>query len=581
MIILSIHSGHNSTVGLMQDGKVLGLLSQEKIDNIKNSADFPSGAIDALLDQCSITRDEIDEIAIADLAIYPKHCYDFLFEDQNQPESSLVRIARETERSVFGKVFPGIFTAARYFRRKSMEAEGRQFLALKLAEAGLSAKPVTHIEHHTCHARSAYHGLCRDDEPALIFTADGSGDQLSATVTVAGGGRWERIAATPVDSSLGGIYSNATRFLGMKILEDEHKVMGLAAYCKGGQEDVYQRIFAPVVGFDPKNPLNFRATMDSPRFYDYLVKNAVGERFDNIAGAVQKLLEERITAWIREGIRKTGIRNIFTSGGVFMNVKLNRRVQQMEELDRVHFLPSCGDESNPIGAAYALTVARGGKTEPLDNLYLGVSYSKQLLQQLVHSRGLQEKYAVTEPVDIEEAIAELLANREVVARFSGRCEWGARSLGNRAILAHPSHLESFFTVNDLIKQRDFWMPFAPSILDEAAHLYLDDYNPARVESPHMITAFRATRLGVTHLRAAMHQADSTIRPQVLTPSDNPEYYRMIKAFERRTGVSAVLNTSLNLHGHPLAATLEQALATFKNSGLQYLALGSFLISKYK
>lgn len=563
----------------MQDGKVVGLLSQEKIDNIKNSADFPSGAIETLLDYCGVARQEIDEIAIAGLAVYPKHCYDFLFDEKSRSDSPWVHVAKMVEQSVLGNILPGVFATARHYRRKSMEAEGRQFLAKNLGDVGFGAKPITHIEHHTCHARSTYHGLSRDDEPALIFTADGSGDGLSATVTVAGRGRWERIAATPVEASLGGIYSNTTRFLGMKILEHEHKVMGLAAYCKGYQEDVYQRIFAHVINLDSQNPLIFRATMDSPHFYDYLTKHAVGERFDNIAGAVQQLLEERITAWIREGVRKTGIRNIFTSGGLFMNVKLNKRIQEMEELERIHFLPSCGDESNPIGAAYALTVARGGKTEPLDNLYLGVSYSKQMLSDFVDSQGLRERYVVTEPADIEETIAELLAQREVVARFSGRCEWGARSLGNRAILAHPSHFESFYIVNDLIKRRDFWMPFAPSILDSAAHRYLDGYNPEKVESLYMINAFMATRLGADQLRAAMHQADSTIRPQVVKLSDNPEYYRMIKAFERKTGVGAVLNTSLNLHGYPLAASPEQALYTLEQSGLKHLALGPILVSK--
>jgi carbamoyltransferase len=247
----------------MQDGKVVGLLSQEKIDNVKNSADFPSGAIDALLVQCGIARDDIDEIAIAGLAIYPKYCYDFLFEDKNSSASLLARISKAAERSVFGKLLPFLFTLARSFRRKRMEDEGRKYLVMMLKEAGLSAVPVTYIEHHTCHARSAYHGLSSGDEPALIFTADGSGDKLSATVTVAGGGRWERIAATSADASLGGLYANTTRFLGMKILEDEHKVMGLAPYCKGRQEEVYQRIFAHTIGFDPKEPLAFRAAMDS------------------------------------------------------------------------------------------------------------------------------------------------------------------------------------------------------------------------------------------------------------------------------------------------------------------------------
>lgn len=553
-------------------------MSQERVDNIKNSAAFPSGAIDLLLEQCGLARDDIDEIAIAGLAVYPERCFDFLF-DEELTDSLLVRWARAAEQGVLAKIFPGIFTLARHHRRKSLQAEGLRFLARELEDTGLNSKPVTHIEHHTCHARSAYHGLSRNDEPALIFTADGSGDGLCATVTVAGRGRWERIAATPAAASLGLIYSSTTRFLGMKILEHEYKVMGLAPYSRGDHEGVYQRIFAPSIDLDPRNPLVFRAAVDSSRFYDHLATYAVGERFDNIAAAAQQLVEERITAWIREGIRRTGIRNIFTSGGLFMNVKLNKRIQEMSEVERVHFLPSCGDESNPIGAAYALTLARDGEVEPLDQLYLGIAYSKEQLREFADGHGLRQRYAVSEPDDIEESIAELLANREVVARFSGRCEWGARSLGNRAILAHPSHLESFHAVNDLIKRRDFWMPFAPSILDSAAHQYLEGYDPQKVEAPYMITAFKATPLGARHLQAAMHQADATLRPQVVKPQANPDYYRMIKAFERRTGVGAVLNTSLNLHGHPLVATPEQALSTLGQSGLKHLALGPFLVSK--
>ena len=156
---------------------------------------------------------------------------------------------------------------------------------------------------------------------------------------------------------------------------------------------------------------------------------------------------------------------------------------------------------------------------------------------------------------------------------------GGRSLGNRAILGHPSHLESFYTVNDLIKARDFWMPFAPTVLDSWASRYLESYDPARVRAPNMITAFRATALAVKHLRAAMHQADFTIRAQVLEREVNPEYYRLLKAFERLTGVGGVMNTSFNLHGYPLVATPAQALMTFESSGLPNLALGPFLIRK--
>ena len=180
---------------------------------------------------------------------------------------------------------------------------------------------------------------------------------------------------------------------------------------------------------------------------------------------------------------------------------------------------------------------------------------------------------------MNETVAGLLADGHVVARFAGGNEWGARSLGNRAILAHPGRMESFYTVNDQIKCRDFWMPFAPSVLDSAADQYLEGWSMDRTPAPFMITAFQSTEMGREKLVAALHRGDGTLRPQVLTEDANPDYYDLIKRFEAKTGTGAVLNTSLNRHGHPLAATPEQALDTLVHSGLQYLAIGSFLVKK--
>ena len=584
MNILAIQTGHNATIALLRDGVITSVLSQEKLDNIKNSAVFPQQAIQAVLDQEKLSTADIHQIAVASLVVYPQHCFDYLFNRYNTIEdrSITLRFAKRLEKGLVGRMFPWVFSQLREVRQKNLMLLGQQHLDQRLAETGLSDKLRTHIEHHTCHARAAYHGLdpSQGREDALIFTLDGSGDGLCATVTRVGpNGRWERLATTPARSSLGGIYSNTTRYLGMKILEHEYKVMGLAPYSKTYYRETYERIFKDILILDPVDPLRFVSRVDTSLFFDYLVEQAIGERFDNIAGALQHLLEERVTEWIREAIKKTAIRRIFTSGGVFMNVKLNKRIQEMEEVNQAFFMPSCGDECNPIGAAYALAVQQGIPVQPLRDIYLGLEYSDKLLQAFIEHNGLHNRYQVLKPDKIEEAIAELLANQQVVGRFAGRCEWGARSLGNRAILAHPSHLESFYTVNDLIKARDFWMPFAPTILDTTAHRYLENYNPKKVEAPYMITAFRATSLGIKHLRAAMHQGDQTIRPQVLVEKANPEYYQLIQAFERRTGVGAVLNTSLNLHGNPLAATPEQALLTFENSGLRHLALGGFLLSK--
>lgn len=584
MKLLSIQTGHNATVGLMENGEITALLSQEKLDNIKNSAAFPRDAVEAVLAERGLGPQDIDEVIIAGRMIFPQHCLDphrkAVASDHLNPPST-TRFAKRVEKSLVGMLFPGVFRYARATRHAKLREEGITHLQHRLTEMDLADKPLRFVDHHLCHARGAYHALERaGGREALVFTLDGMGDGLCATITRVGPkGEWERIAATPLNASLGSIYSETTRFLGMKVMEHEYKVMGLAAYCKGYHLDTYQRVFEPIVNIDPDNPLSFRASLDTSKFYDYLTKNAVGERFDNIAGAVQHLLEERVTQWIANAIEATGIRRIFTGGGVFMNVKLNKRIQEMGEIEQAWFLPSCGDESNPLGAAYARAVELGLPVKPLTDLYLGIGYPRTALAAFIEQNRLAERYAVSEPADIEEAIAELLAQGQVVARFAGRCEWGARSLGNRAILAHPSHLESFFTVNDLIKARDFWMPFAPTVLDTAADKYLEAYAPEKVEAPHMITAFRATPLGVQHLRAAMHQGDFTIRPQVLKREVNPEYYRLLQAFERRTGVGGLMNTSFNLHGYPLVATPVQALMTFERSGLQNLALGSFLVSK--
>lgn len=584
MNFLSIQTGHNATVGLMQNGEITALLSQEKIDNVKNSAAFPREAIEAVLRECDLNAGDIDEVVIASQMIFPQHCADQISQEHasdhlNPP--SAVRFAKRVEKSLPGLLLPGIFRYARTRRHEKLRQEGLNHLRNRLRELGLADKPLHFVDHHLCHARGAYHAL--EQEPgreALVFTLDGMGDGLCATVTRVGpNGEWQRIAETPLNASLGSIYSETTRFLGMKVMEHEYKVMGLSAYCKGYHLDTYKRVFESAIDIDPNNPLAFKASLDTSGFYDYLVKHAVGERFDNIAGALQHLLEERVTQWIANAIQATGIRRIFTGGGAFMNVKLNKRIQELPVVEQAWFLPSCGDESNPLGAAYARAVELEMPVKPLTNLYLGISHQREELAAFIKENELAARYEVSEPQNIEEAMAELLASGEVVARFSGRCEWGARSLGNRAILAHPSHLESFFTVNDLIKARDFWMPFAPTVLDTWASRYLVDYEPARVKAPHMITAFRATPLGVQHLRAAMHQGDFTIRPQVLEREVNPGYYRLLEAFERRTGVGGLMNTSFNLHGYPLVATPEQALMTLGKSGLQNLALGPFLVRK--
>jgi carbamoyltransferase len=582
MKALALHLGHNATAAIMKDGAIVGVLSQEKIDGIKNSAAFPIDAAQALCDAAGWSLDEIDHVVLSSRLVYRPDAFATHSDRKRRYYSTnpAVAAARWLERAA-GRIFPAPFEAARAQLRRRQQMAGEQYLAQCLRSAGLDSKPLSRFDHHLCHARAAYHCYpAPKDGPTLVFTLDGEGDDISATVTkVDSDGTWVRLSETPAHDSLGWIYSGTTRFLGMRILEHEYKVMGLAPYAKQYYRDTYERVFAPTIRLADATSLRFRAPFHTAHFYDYLVENGVGERFDNLAAAVQHLLEERVTQWVQRAITQSGVRRIATGGGVFMNVKLNKKLQELPEVERIEFMPSGGDESLPIGALYALAADHAMPPQPLRNLYLGPASSNAELEGFIASEQLGARYQVARFDQIEARVAELLAEGEIVARFSGRSEWGARSLGNRAILAHPSRMESFYTVNDQIKSRDFWMPFAPTILDSFAGRYLTGYDPAKVDASYMITAFEVRPDAVSPLRAALHQGDMTARPQVLRRDANPEFYALVERFSELTGVGAVLNTSLNLHGQPLVATPAQALYTFENSGLRNLALGPFLVRK--
>ena len=241
------------------------------------------------------------------------------------------------------------------------------------------------------------------------------------------------------------------------------------------------------------------------------------------------------------------------------------------------------DESNAIGAAYlgylerCTGLGRPAVVGPFTSAYLGPGIDLAEIESVVRSRSLGARYQVKESHDVEAKIAELLAGGDVVARVSGRMEFGARALGNRSILANPSDGRVAGRINRMIKQRDFWMPFAPTVLREREADYL--VNPKGLASPYMMLAFPTNLHRRDDLVAAVHPQNGTARPQILDEAANPGYYRVIREFEARTGIGAVLNTSFNLHGEPLVCSAADAVDTFERSGLPHLALGHWLISK--
>jgi carbamoyltransferase len=261
-----------------------------------------------------------------------------------------------------------------------------------------------------------------------------------------------------------------------------------------------------------------------------------------------------------------------------MNIKALMHVAEMTEVEKLWVGPSVADESLAIGACFhaALEKNPGSNVSLLENVYLGPECDAASIERLLSENGVSSRYTVL-PAQGPREIAALLARGKVIGRVAGRMEFGARALGNRSILADPRSPSMIRVINDKIKNRDFWMPFAPAILEERAGDYL--LNPKELRSPYMALSFHSTELARKHLAAALHPADFTLRPQIVEQRSNPGYHAILCEFEKATGVGGLLNTSFNLHGSPIVRTPRDAFDVFERTDLDALVLDGYVIVK--
>ncbi|MCH7567790.1 MAG: hypothetical protein IIA87_00020 [Nanoarchaeota archaeon] len=551
MYILGLNAGHNATACLLKNGKIVGCVSEERFSRIKNHSGMPLHSISYLLEDSKISISDIDLIVLDNnLKKDPYFSKKFLDAYTKKPLKKRVL-------SKLGYRYPNLFK--RYFNVKGEMAgskESKSPMEVKRKISSILKFPIEKIEivnHHLAHALSCCFNVSKK-EKTLIFTLDGEGDGLCATVNIFDGKDWKVISKSDKTASLGYLYSIVTIFLGMKPLQHEFKVMGMAPYAKEHNIDKIYNKFDKLFWIDEQ--LRFQSKFNAP-FLDHFFKEKMKfERFDNICGAVQKLVEELACEWVKRGIEKTGIRNIALSGGVFMNVKVNMKIAQLEGVKKLFIMPSCGDESNALGSCfygYLLYCKRNNvafSPKPIEDLYLGPEYDDKYIEELIKDKNLKNKYIIKKPKNINSEIAKLLSKEKIVARCSGRSEWGARTLGNRSILANPKSKDTIKILNETIKDRDFWMPFTPSMLDKDEKKYIK--NPKNIPAPYMILTFESKEKAKEDLPAAMHPYDSTIRPQIVYKDWNPDYYEIISQFKKFTGVGAILNTSFNLHGSPMS-----------------------------
>jgi carbamoyltransferase len=574
--ILAIHDGHTATAALIRDGKVLACISEERLNRVKEWGGIPRLAIGETLRVAGVQPGEVDSVVIPSLI---------------NPITTMEAGRRSLPRRAFGQASrlapKGALRSDRWVR----PAVGvlRRFrhtgeIRKALDEAGIKAE-LRFCEHHLAHAATAYYPKWFRKRRALVITADGSGDAVSASINVGDGFEIERLLNISNYNSIGELYSRVTEFLGMKPLSHEYKVMGLAPYSKEEHIKRAYNEFRKMVRISPRNPLLFENVSGvwKWQYLDRLRRVFERERFDNIAGGLQKFFEEIMTTWVGNIMERYGINDICLAGGLFMNVKANQRVLEMPGVENLFVMPSCGDESLAIGAGlwqYVQMCRQDGvkpRIGPLGPLYMGPGYPDEEIGDAIKRADLKRRFSVERVGDIDGYVGERVAGGDVVARFSGRCEWGARALGNRSILADARNRDIVMKINEAVKNRDFWMPFAPSIMKERAEDYIE--NPKSFPAPYMIISFNTTGKGRESLKAAIHQYDFTARPQVVERSWNPGYHRVLKSFEAETGEGGFLNTSFNLHGYPIVCSPQDAIRTLEVTGLENLALGDWFISK--
>lgn len=569
LTILGIHDGHNAAACLVRDGRVLSAIAEERLTRTKNEPGYPRAAVEAVLKESGSTPDDIDIVALGTRFMHSREFY--LNWDWYRKGSEDEARDREMEPQRRAH-----FLETRIAERK----------AAIIAHIGVAPERIRIVEHHLAHAATAYYGSpwAADGEDALVLTLDGSGDGLCATVSIGSAKGLTRISETKSAASIGKVYSRITFLMGMKPWEHEYKLMGLAPYADEKGLDRSYRVLRELVTIDDGS-LEFRpgSTLTTNYIYPHLRAQLENHRFDWIAGAAQRLTEELVVKWVRNAIAHTGIRRVACAGGVFMNVKANMLISQLDEVTGVFVFPSCGDESIPFGAAWQAHAEEraAGKPlpigGPLETAYLGPQFRDEEVTSALHAKPDRQKLHARAFKEINEVTARALADGAVVARCAGRMEWGARALGNRSILMDPRRTDQVRVLNAAIKQRDFWMPFAPTVLAQRQGEVIQ--NPKAFPSPHMLLGFVTTPRGREQLAAAVHPYDQTARPQILEPKDNPDYHDLIERFRLRTGVPGLLNTSFNVHGEPIVASPEDALSTLERSGLQFLAVGSYFVSK--
>ena len=606
-IIIGINWEQNSTASLMINGEIKGCVSEERFSRIKNDERYPINAINWLLDKNNINKNEIKAVCFISKVWAPgyiltRHYTTFSIDDYYLEQKKIwyPRIYLKKKISQINSFknkldlnqFPGpnywkkiikLFklTTDHVSNKKNIEIGQKIRCEVVQKHLGIGPEKIKFIDHSSGHAAYAYFASGNFDKKNLVITLDAFGDYINYSASIYEN-KNKKIKIKKIvkgnDFIIGRLYRYITLFLGLKPNEHEYKVMGLAPYSKSKYSNEIKIIFEKfqkVLGkkFKYKN-------RPKDLFFD-VGKKLEGKRFDAIAAGLQSYTEELIIKWIKNCLKKIKVKNIYLAGGVGLNVKVNMLISKISKRLNLFVPPSPDDSSQAIGACYAYYLLEDKKKvkfiKTINNAYLGPDVDLEKVKKLIHKLKLKNKFQVTEK-NINYETAKAISKNKLIARFCGKAEFGARALGNRSILANPSNINIKKKINESVKNRDFWMPFAASVPEKFSKKYFEIDCDIKSYS-YMTNCISTTKRGKIDLAAAIHPYDETCRPQIITKGQNDDFEDLIMKFGEITGIYALLNTSFNLHGKPIVNSIDDAFNIFLKTNLDALILENFLIVK--
>ena len=542
MIILGITHpiSWNNAACILVDGQLIAWVEEERLNRIKHAPRMaPRLAMDYCLKQAGIKLGQVDYIAVG---------FD-----------SVMRAVLGTLRSE-ERFLSGLNQAAMWLR------DGITY-EKKLPLEGYDRSRVVFVNHHQAHAASAFYASGFPE--SNILSLDGSGGNESGILGFGQGTKIEIFKTVSNRGSWGLMYEEITEKLGFRRHSGEGKVMGLAAY---GTPDPKGLPFVnwdgdfPVI--DPETRKTFVNAIQPRKKED-----PITDYHENLAATLQDTLERAGKCMADYLYNKTGIRRLCLAGGTALNCSMNGKLALLPFVDEIFIQPAAYDAGTALGAAMTVYVEKTGNWPDwkMEHAYWGPEFTNEEIEEALKAFS---NYPYKKSSNIFSETAQILADGKIVGWFQGRSEVGPRALGNRSILANPSLPEMKDRVNNQVKHRESWRPFAPSVLEERVDRYVANPMP----SPFMILAFNALPERQAEIVAAAH-VDGTIRPQTVSKATNPRYWQLIKRFEEITGIPAVLNTSFNVDSQPIVNTPEEAIDTFINCGIEVLAIGDFLVWK--